>query len=134
MRRRSAVRCASRHPGCRVVLYSSPAVAVAAVLGGAHAVVDRCEDFAALVEAIWIVGGGGRMLPALTPELRCEAAKRLTPGDQAVMAMLLAGTAAGDVAAVTGMSRRELEGRRASILALLAGRRVALDTTQPLGA
>jgi DNA-binding NarL/FixJ family response regulator len=124
----------TRFPGCRVVLYSGPAVAVQAVLAGAHALVDRCEDLATLVEAIWIVASGGRMLPALTPEMRREAAKRLTAGDQAIMAMLLADTAEGDVAKVTGLSRRELQGRRAAILAALAGRRVALDPAQPLAA
>ena len=67
------------------------------------------------------------MLPPLTPESQREAAKRLTSVDRAILAMLLAETSSSDVAGVMGMSRRELEGRRAAILATLAGRRVALD-------
>jgi DNA-binding NarL/FixJ family response regulator len=124
----------TRYPTCRVVLYATPAVAVPAVLAGAHALVDRSDDLAMLVDAIWIVASGGRVLPALTPEMSREAAKRLTPGDQAIMAMLLADTAEGDVAMVTGLSRRELQGRRAAIVAALAGRRVALDAAPPLAA
>ena len=124
----------TRHPGCRVVLYATSAVAVPAMLADAHALVDRCEDLEALIDAIWIVASGGRMLPALTLEMRREAAQRLTAPDQAIMAMLLAGTAEGDVASVTGLSRRELQGRRAAILATLAGRRVPLEATQPLAA
>jgi len=124
----------TRHPGCRVVLYATPAVAVAAVLAGAHALVDRCEDLASLIDAVWIVASGGRMLPTPTLEMRREVAKRLTAGDQAIVAMLLAGTADGDVATVTGLSKREFHGRRAAILACLAGRRVPLDASQPLAA
>jgi DNA-binding NarL/FixJ family response regulator len=116
----------ARHPHCRVVLYSAPWIAVSAVLADAHAVVDRSEDLDSLVEAIWDVAGGGRVLPPLTPELQREAARRLAPADQAIVAMLLAGTSPVEVAAVAGLSRRELESRRASILATLAGRRVAL--------
>jgi DNA-binding NarL/FixJ family response regulator len=124
----------ARHPSCRVVLYSAPWIAVPAVLAGAHALVDRSEDLDSLVEAIWDVAGGLRVLPPLTPELQREAAKRLTPADQAIVAMLLAGTSPADVAAVVGLSRRELEGRRAAILATLAGRRVALEAEPPLAA
>jgi len=124
----------SQHAACRVVLYSSAPIALPAVLAGAHALVDKAEDLATLVDAVWIVASGGRMLPALTPESKREAAKRLTPVDRAILAMLLAGTSSSDAAAVTGLSRRELEGRRAAILATLAGRRVALDGETPVAA
>ena len=113
----------TRRPGCRVVLYATPAVAVAATLAGAHALVDRAADPDLLVQAIWTVGSGGRVLPALSPEMVRRAAAPLAPADQAIMAMLLAGTSAADVAAVAGLSVRHLEGRRAAILATLAGRR-----------
>jgi DNA-binding NarL/FixJ family response regulator len=123
-----------RHPRCRVVLYSAPWVAVSAVLAGAHALVDRSEDLDCLVEAIWDVAGGGSVLPELTPELRRAATRRLAAADHAIVAMLLAGTSVTDVAAVTGLSRRELECRRAAILATLAGRRPALEAEPPIAA
>lgn len=113
----------TRRPGCRVVLYATPALAVAATLAGAHALVDRAAEPDVLVRAIWTVGSGGRELPALSPEMVRRAAMPLAPADQAIMAMLLAGTAAADVANVAGLSARHLEGRRAAILATLAGRR-----------
>ena len=113
----------TRRAGCRVVLYSTPAVAVAAALAGAHALVDRAADPDVLVQAIWTVASGGRVLPAMSPEMVRRAAAQLAPPDQAIMAMLLAGTAAADAATVSGLSARQLEGRRASILATLAGRR-----------
>ena len=113
----------TRRAGCRVVLYATPAVAVAAALAGAHALVDRAEEPDVLVRAIWTVGSGGRVLPALSPEMVRRAAAPLAPADQAIMAMLLAGTSAAEAAAVAGLSPRHLEGRRAAILATLAGRR-----------
>src|SRR6185295_16901045 len=100
----------TRRPGCRVVLYATHAVAVAATLAGAHALVDRAAETDVLVQAIWTVGSGGRMLPAMSPEMVRRAATPLAPADQAIMAMLLAGTAAADAAAVAGLSPRHLEG------------------------
>jgi len=123
-----------RCPGCRVVLYATRAVAVAVRLAGAHALVERTADVAVLREAIWTVVNGGRLLPPLTPAMTREAAKRLPQEDQAILAMLLAGTAVRDAAAVAGLSARELEGRRAAILAVLGGRRVALDPDAAIAA
>ena len=113
----------TRRPGCRVVLYATPAVAVAATLAGAHALVDRAAEPDELVRVIWTVGSGGRVLPELSPEMVRRAAGPLAPADKAIMAMLLAGTSATEAAAVAGLSPRHLEGRRAAILATLAGRR-----------
>ena len=45
-----------QHSACRVVLYSSAPIALPAVLAGAHALVDKAEDLATLVDAIWIRG------------------------------------------------------------------------------
>ena len=127
-------RIRTKYVGSRVVLYTSSSVTVSAVLAGAHALVDRTEDFETLVDAIWTVASGGRMVPAPTPDMRRDAAKRLAGTDQAILAMLLAGTSIGDVGTVTGLSRRDLEARRAAIIATLAGRRVALETDPLLAA
>ena len=64
-----------------------------------------------LFEAIRVVARGGSSLPPLDPELMDAAAHRIDPEDLALLAMLVDGTPAGDVADTLRLDRRKV-GRR----------------------
>jgi DNA-binding NarL/FixJ family response regulator len=107
----------------RVVLWAAdprPALVVPAALARVDAIVDRAADARELVHAIRVVAGGGRVLPSITPRLQADAAARLAPGDRAIFAMRLAGTAPADIARTVGLRPGELAGRLKAIVAALA--------------
>ena len=118
-----ALRVRARHPHTRVVIYAGGEhIAVAAAFAGAHALVDRRADARVLVETVVAVGGGERRLPVLTAGMRRRAAALLEPSDRAILAMRLAGTSRREIAETVGLTRGQLDGRCAGILAILAGR------------
>ena len=94
---------------------------VPATLAGADAIVDTGGDLRELVHAIRVVGGGGRVMPAVTPRLQARAAARLGPHDRAIFAMRLGGTSPADIAATVGLAPRRLAGRVQAIVAMLGG-------------
>jgi DNA-binding NarL/FixJ family response regulator len=106
----------------RVVLCVAGAdtsLVVPATLAGADAIVDKAADLRVLLHAIRVVGGGGRLMPAITPGLQARAAARLATRDHAIFAMCLAETAPSDIAATVGLDARALAGRVEAIVATL---------------
>jgi DNA-binding NarL/FixJ family response regulator len=98
----------------RVVLYTSetdgPFVLLARV-AGADGLIDKAAEPAELFEAIRVVARGGSALPRLGPEDMDAAAHLIDPEDLALLAMLVDGTSAGDVAETLRLDRRRV-GRR----------------------
>ena len=118
-----ALRVRERRPGSRVVIYAGGThIAVAATFAGAYALVDRAAHERVLIEAVVAVGRGERRLPLLSAGMRRRAAALLEPADRAILAMRLAGTPPREIADTVGITRTQLSGRSAGILAILAGR------------
>jgi DNA-binding NarL/FixJ family response regulator len=107
-------RIKARHEPPLVVLYTlepDPSTVLAARVAGADGVVDKAADPAELFEALRRVARGGTALPPLTAEEFDDAARRADPEDLALLAMLVDGTSAGDVADTLHLDRRRV-GRR----------------------
>ncbi len=66
-------------------------------------------------------GRGERALPEPTAGQQRRAAAGLGHVDRAIVAMRLAGTASQDIAMTVGLSRAQLAGRLAEIVAVLRG-------------
>jgi hypothetical protein len=88
---------------------------VPAAVAGAAALVDKSCGTRELLAAI----RGEQGLPRIMPRLQRRAAARLGGTDRAILAMRLADTPNRDIAATVGMSRAELAGRIAAIVAEL---------------
>lgn len=103
-------RLKAQHPGLRVVLYTAHPdgeLVLLARVAGADGLVDKAADPRELFEAIRMVARGGSVLPPLEPEHMDAAAHRIDPDDLALLAMLLDGTSAGDVADTLRWDRRK---------------------------
>jgi DNA-binding NarL/FixJ family response regulator len=102
-------------PGApRVVFYTAdpdPALPLIARVAGADGLVDKAANPRQLFEAIRVVGRGGSALPAIDPEQMDAAAQQIDPEDLALLAMLVDGTPAADVADTLRLDRRKV-GRR----------------------
>jgi DNA-binding NarL/FixJ family response regulator len=93
----------------RVILYTAKLdteIELLARVAGARGLVDKAAAPTELFEAIRTVARGGSALPALTRAQLDAAAHRVEPDDLAVLAMLVDGTPAADVAATLHMDRR----------------------------
>jgi DNA-binding NarL/FixJ family response regulator len=93
----------------RVILYTAKLdteIELLARVAGARGLVDKAAAPTELFEAIRTVARGGSALPALTRAQLDSAAHRVDPDDLAVLAMLVDGTPAADVAATLHMDRR----------------------------
>jgi DNA-binding NarL/FixJ family response regulator len=113
----------------RVVLYTAEPDGVLPLLArvvGADGLVDKAADPERLFEAVRVVGRGGTALPALDPEQMDTAAQHIEAEDLALLAMLIDGTPAADVADTLRLDRRKV-GRR--IERLLGRLRAATTTT-----
>src|SRR3954470_10704694 len=89
-----------------VVLYSAVTPApllVAATVAGADAVISKSSSALELLEAIRTVTQAPRALPAISAQMRAEAAAILDPFDHAILAMRLAGDSSADIAATLGL-------------------------------
>jgi DNA-binding NarL/FixJ family response regulator len=107
-----------------VVLYSATtpaALVVAATVAGADAVVSKSSTTLELLQAIRAVAQGPRAVPAISPQMRAEAAGLLDPFDHAILAMRLAGDSPADIGATLGLSGAEVAGRVAGVVSALAG-------------
>jgi DNA-binding NarL/FixJ family response regulator len=97
-----------------VILYTADpdgALVLLARVACADGLVDKASPPEVLFEAIRVVARGGASLPPLDPELMDAAAHRIDPEDLALLAMLVDGTPAGDVADTLRLDRRKV-GRR----------------------
>ncbi|MGH2948714.1 MAG: response regulator [Solirubrobacteraceae bacterium] len=98
----------------RVILYTTDAdggLDLLARVACADGLVDKSADPRELFEAIRVVARGGSALPPLDPEQMDAAAHRIDPEDLALLAMLVDGTPAMDVADTLRLDRRKV-GRR----------------------
>ena len=95
----------------KVIIYTSEIDALVARVAGADGLIDKAAEPAELFEAIRVVARGGFALPPLEREEMDDAAHRIDPEDLALLAMLVDGTPAGDVADTLHLDRRKV-GRR----------------------
>jgi DNA-binding NarL/FixJ family response regulator len=98
----------------RVILYTADPDGTLVLLSRvacADGLVDKASPPEVLFEAIRVVARGGTSLPPLEPEQMDAAAHRIDPEDLAMLAMLVDGTSAGDVADTLRLDRRKV-GRR----------------------
>jgi DNA-binding NarL/FixJ family response regulator len=95
----------------RVIIYTSEMDALMARVAGADGLVDKAAEPSELFEAIRVVARGGLALPPLEREELDAAAHLIDPEDLALLAMLVDGTPAGDVADTLHLDRRRV-GRR----------------------
>jgi DNA-binding NarL/FixJ family response regulator len=105
-----------------VLLYSaqaSDALAVAAAVAGADAIVSKSSDAATLVEAIRTVARTQRTSPAVSPQMKADAAARLDPADHAILAMRVAGDSPIEIAATLGVPESAIANHIAAIVANL---------------
>jgi DNA-binding NarL/FixJ family response regulator len=110
-------------PRTRILVYTAdptPELAIAAAIAGADGAVDKTADARELLRGIRDVAGGARALPLVTPRMRARVASRLEPRDRPILAMRLAGTSAGDIAAVIGVNAASLNARVRAIVKRLA--------------
>jgi DNA-binding NarL/FixJ family response regulator len=93
----------------RVILYTArpdAEIVLLARVAGASGIVDKAAPPTALFEAVRTVARGGTALPPLTRAQLEAAAHRVEPDDLAVLAMLVDGTPAADVAETLHLDRR----------------------------
>jgi len=98
----------------RVIFYTSEAdgaLVLLARVAGADGMVDKAAEPPGLFEAIRVVARGGTSLPRLDPHDMDAAAHLIDPEDLALLAMLVDGTSAGEVAETLRLDRRRV-GRR----------------------
>ena len=108
----------------RVILYTAKLdteIELLARVAGARGLVDKAAAPTELFDAIRTVARGGSALPALTRAQLDAAAHRVDPDDLAVLAMLVDGTPAADVAATLHMDRRRVAKRTERVLGRLRG-------------
>ena len=101
-------RIKAERPDVRVILYTASAgdeVQVLARVAGAGGIVDKAAPPYELFEAIRRVARGASALPPLTRAQLDAAAHSVEPDDLALLAMLVDGTPAADVAATLRMDR-----------------------------
>ena len=106
----------------RVILYTATAgdeVQVLARVAGADGIVDKAAPPYELFEAIRRVARGASALPPLTRAQLDAAAHSVEPDDLALLAMLVDGTPAADVAATLRMDRGRVARRTERMLGRL---------------
>jgi DNA-binding NarL/FixJ family response regulator len=107
-----------------VVVYTAfvdDLVSLAALVGGAAAIVSKGGLGDELVDAVRAAARGGSVRPKLTIDGLVEAAGRLNPDDIPILGMLVHGTSPADIGEVLGVHERELAGRRRRMLLALLG-------------
>jgi DNA-binding NarL/FixJ family response regulator len=107
-----------------VVVYTAfvdDLVTLAALIGGAAAVVSKGGLGAELVDAVRAAARGGSVRPKITIDGLVEAAGRLHADDIPILGMLVHGTSPADIGEVLGVHERELAGRRRRMLGALLG-------------
>lgn len=105
-----------------VLIYSAFAgaeLAIPAALAGADGVRDKAEPILDLFDAIRRVNRGERLLAPITPERLKEVQAQIGTQDWPIVAMLIDGTPAAEIAATLGLAAAELERRVERLLAQL---------------
>jgi DNA-binding NarL/FixJ family response regulator len=111
--------------GPRVVAYTEaadPALEVALRVACADGIVDKHATPEQLFEALRTVARGRTALPPLTPAQLRAAAARVESDDLALLAMLVDGTPAADVAETLHLDRRRMTRRVERLLGRLRPR------------
>jgi DNA-binding NarL/FixJ family response regulator len=101
-------------PPPRVLLYSAyanAALAIPALLAGAHGLVHKGAPATELYQALRLVARGERVLPPISRELLADASSRLDPEDLPILGMALDDTGAADIAAALRLAPSELHRR-----------------------
>jgi two-component system response regulator DevR len=109
-------------PAPAVILYSGFAddsMTVPALVAGADGIVHKGEPARELFEAIRLVAGGGQALPSISQPLLRAAGEALDPEDLPVLAMLVDGTPAADIASTLRIGAGELRDRITRMLGRL---------------
>jgi DNA-binding NarL/FixJ family response regulator len=109
----------------KVVLYHAepdPALGLIARVAGADGLVDKSAEPAELFEAVRIVARGGTALPPIDAEQLEAAAHRVEAEDLALLAMLVDGAGAIDVAEALRLDRRRVVHRIERLLGRLRAR------------
>ena len=109
-------------PAPAVILYSGFAddsMTVPALVAGADGIVHKGVPARELFEAIRVVAGGGHALPPISQPLLHAAGEALDPEDLPVLAMLVDGTTAADIAATLQIDRATLRDRITRMLGRL---------------
>jgi DNA-binding NarL/FixJ family response regulator len=107
-----------------VVVYTAfvdDLVSLAALVGGAAAIVSKGGLGDELVDAVRAAARGGSVRPKVAAGGLVEAAGRLNPDDIPILGMLVHGTSPADIGEVLGVHERELAGRRRRMLHALLG-------------
>jgi DNA-binding NarL/FixJ family response regulator len=107
-----------------VVVYTAfvdDLVSLAALVGGAAAIVSKGGLGDELVDAVRAAARGGSVRPKVAAGGLVEAAGRLNPDDIPILGMLVHGTSPADIGEVLGVHERELAGRRRRMLGALLG-------------
>jgi DNA-binding NarL/FixJ family response regulator len=105
-----------------VLLYSAytpAALVVAAAVAGADAIVSKSDTAATLVQAIRAVARNPHALPAISPQMKADAAAKLDPTDHAILAMRVAGDLPVAIASTLGVPEPAIAKRIAAIVAQL---------------
>jgi DNA-binding NarL/FixJ family response regulator len=103
----------------RVVVYSAYAdgpMAVAGVIAGADGVVHKSALASELCDTVREVAAGRTAIPPAAPGAQAIVAAKLDPEDLPILAMLLDGTDADEIARVLGMRPSWLAARRWAML------------------
>jgi len=106
----------------RAIVYTAlpdPEAELLARVAGADGIVDKAAPPVDLFEAIRLVARGETALPPLTRDQLDVAAHRVEPDDLALLALLVDGTSADDVAAALHMDRRRVAKRTQRMLGRL---------------
>src|SRR3954447_16086631 len=109
----------------RVVLYAAetdPVLGLLARVAGADGLVDKAAEPEALFDAIRVVARGGTALPPVDAAELEAAAHRIDSEDLALLAMLVDGTPAADVADTLHLDRRRVGRRIERLLGRLRAR------------
>ncbi len=104
---------------------------VAAALAGIDGIVAKTSGASQLLETIRSVASGASTLPPVGPALKGNAARRLDPGDHAILAMRVAGHTLAEIADTLWLQQTELARRIQTMIARLVGDRGAIPA--PLG-
>ena len=105
-----------------VVLYSAyvdEEFAIAARVAGAAGVLNKSEPLERLLNTLRVAARGAAQFPPLAPRALRHCADLLEPEDLPFLSMLAYGTTRWETAQTLGVSRGELEGRLARVVATL---------------
>ena len=97
-----------------VLLYSAFAdesLLMPAIVAGADGVINKSAPPRELYDAVRVVAGGGRSLPAPPRALLRAACEQIDAEDQPILGMLMDGTPLADIAATLRLRPGDLDGR-----------------------